>query len=130
MKYCKNCGKELDDGDNFCPVCGTKVSDVETPINKAPTPTETNSGSGLAVASLVLSIIALLLCLTVFFRVPYLSFGSVVLGILAIVFGLDKRARNDKKAKAGWIMGIIALTLAAMIIVMYILVILSLIAIL
>ena len=23
--YCRNCGKELLDNDNFCPVCGTKV---------------------------------------------------------------------------------------------------------
>lgn len=26
MKYCRNCGKEIDENDNFCEYCGFNVS--------------------------------------------------------------------------------------------------------
>lgn len=32
MSFCKNCGLELEDHDNFCPRCGTKI--MESPKKK------------------------------------------------------------------------------------------------
>jgi hypothetical protein len=32
MKYCKNCGKELQEKNNFCTLCGTPVSENATTI--------------------------------------------------------------------------------------------------
>ena len=31
MTYCKNCGKALEEGANFCPECGTKVEIIPVP---------------------------------------------------------------------------------------------------
>lgn len=28
MKYCVNCKKKLDTEDEFCPICGTKLSEM------------------------------------------------------------------------------------------------------
>ena len=37
MKYCTHCEKEFDDEVNFCPVCGSAVSEKEQPPKKCPT---------------------------------------------------------------------------------------------
>lgn len=36
--YCRNCGKEVCDGDNFCPQCGTRATKIlaQSPIVKNP----------------------------------------------------------------------------------------------
>lgn len=37
MKYCTHCEKEFDDEVNFCPVCGSAVSEKEQPPKNCPT---------------------------------------------------------------------------------------------
>lgn len=38
MKFCINCGQQLEDGTLFCPACGTKVIDVKDEPKEAPEP--------------------------------------------------------------------------------------------
>lgn len=33
--YCKNCGKLVEEGNKFCPYCGTKVIETENKVEKA-----------------------------------------------------------------------------------------------
>ncbi len=39
MKYCGNCGHELEENSKFCPSCGAKVGDTTNPYQ----PTDANS---------------------------------------------------------------------------------------
>lgn len=71
--------------------------------------TEQTEGQGLAIASLVLGILAIITCL-----VWYIS---IVLGVLAIVFGaVSVRNRGRKKAIAGIVTGSIGIVLSLLII--------------
>lgn len=133
MKYCRNCGQKLEDDDNFCPKCGTKCDVIdgevidaevvyEKPTNKNPASAEIPDNSSLATTSMVLGIIALVLSTPIFFGGGYLGIVGLVLAIMAVVMGADKRVRGNKKATAGMTMGIIALALSVIEIIIYILV--------
>ena len=66
-------------------------------------------GKGLAVASLVLGIVALVLC-----WIPIINFMSFVLGILALIFGIIAAVKNAGRGLgiAGLIIGILAMVFA------------------
>ena len=64
VMYCKYCGNLINDNSKFCEFCGQKlVEETAAPVQK---------GSGKAVASMVLGIIA---CVWSFFTI--LSFGNI-----------------------------------------------------
>ena len=63
-------------------------------------------GSGLAIAALVLGILALLLCWTVF--------GGIIFGLIAIVLGLIASSRAKKGLAGGRGMAIIGLILGVL----------------
>ena len=88
----------------------------QTPMNQNYTPMSPAQSSGMAIASLVLGIISLFICL---------SWVAAACGVLAIIFGLI--AMNKVKAgtgggggmaKAGFIMGCIGLALDVLIIIL------------
>lgn len=70
MKFCPNCGQQIEEGTSFCRNCGCNLSaaPAQTPINQVNYVQQPNyaaqnpaqRGKGLAVASLVLGIISLL----------------------------------------------------------------------
>ena len=129
MKYCENCGAELQDDASFCSRCGVKVAPQtnETTVGAyGATPPENdtavnwyssddsgkgNSGDGFATASLVLGILSLFL--------------GFIPGILAIVFASSAETKGTDKrgyATAGRVMGIISIVLCGVIIVIGLLV--------
>ena len=69
MKFCPNCGQQIEEGTSFCRNCGYNLSatPAQTPINQVNYVQQPNyaaqnpaqRGKGLAVASLVLGIISL-----------------------------------------------------------------------
>ena len=121
MANCSNCQKELPEGANLCPFCGTPVGEGNTtqttqaydqPVQQMQQnyPVR-NSGNGLAVASMVLGIIALVL-----FLIPILP---IILGALALVFGIVGVVGKNKPKKgmaiAGIVTSIIALIISGLI---------------
>ena len=69
MKFCPNCGQQIDEGTNFCRNCGYNLGTNPTPapINQTNYVQQTvapvnysqpKKGKGLAIASLVLGIIS------------------------------------------------------------------------
>ena len=65
--------------------------------------------SGLSVAALVLGIVSCALCCNTYISVPC--------GILAIIFGAMKKS-EDKMAKAGFVMGIVGVSIPVLIFVL------------
>ena len=86
----------------------------EQPIDDLYTKSEKKDSSdskGLSIASMVLGIVSLCLIGE--------GLVSTVCGVLAIVFGIKGQKRaNPKMAKAGFIMGIVSLSLKALLIVL------------
>lgn len=83
MKYCKNCGNELDDNAFVCPKCGVKA------VEDSPQETETSSTNGLAIAGLVCS-----------FLIP-------IVGLILSIVGLNKSKQLDGSGKGLAIAGIV-----------------------
>lgn len=128
---CEKCGKENQEGMNFCEACGAPLSKPEyqqpmyqqpvyqQPVYQQPVyqqpgmPQEPKKPVGLAVASMVLGIVALVLSCCV----PYLP---IVLALLAVVLGavsLAKKMGGTGMAVAGLVCGIIGLVPAVIVIV-------------
>jgi len=96
--YCPNCGREIEEGSNFCKFCGKKVN-VNIPSNSARFYSQSGQYSGFAITSLVCGII-----------------GFFGLWILAIIFGvIAKKQIRESEGKlkgrgmvtAGFVLGII-----------------------
>ncbi len=52
VMFCRNCGKQLNDGDKFCPACGTSIASANNaehtsenfpPVRENPTPAQNNN---------------------------------------------------------------------------------------
>ncbi len=89
MLFCKNCGKEIDDNTVICPHCG--VSQEEQSLS------QTSSGGGLGVASLVLGIISIVIGA---FSGGSLGWIGAPIGIVGIILGAIGR-KNAPEAKKG-----------------------------
>ncbi len=102
MSFCVNCGKELTEGQLFCPQCGTRAADSapksEPVVNPVP-PAEEKAG--INAGMLVWSIINIFL--------------STVLGIIALVFTIlasnEPIERAQKTLKTAKILNIVATVL-------------------
>ena len=80
MKYCGNCGKEIEEGTVFCPECGKKVElpkeeQIETLSQTTETPVK--KSTGLSIAGMVLGILALLLGLVTLLGISGLEYDLV-----------------------------------------------------
>ena len=56
MAFCRNCGSPIDNNDDFCVHCGTKITTPQMP----------RKGIGLAITSLIVGIIGAVVALEVF----------------------------------------------------------------
>ena len=120
--FCEKCGTEITNGSMFCHNCGAKVAagaDTQETKTEAPAaetfrskmdsaPQTKKAVSGYAIASLVTGIIGLFFC-------------GIILGILAIVFANIAKKQNggvkDGMSTAGFVLGIIALVVSAIVII-------------
>ena len=83
MRFCENCGKELKEGDIYCPKCGKNQSNSVTNNNK------TNK-EGLGTASMALGIISLIFAFIInLFVLP--------LALVGLILGIVNKAQNGKK---------------------------------
>ena len=73
MAFCRNCGSPVDNNDDFCVHCGTRITAPQMP----------RKGVGLAITSLIVGIIGALIALEVF------AFSFVVLAIPTIADGME-----------------------------------------
>lgn len=106
--YCKNCGKEIEDGSSFCPYCGSSVSKKicdrkETSDNKG------SYSTGFGIGGFVVSIVAVLYSHMIF-ALWYIAFALALIGIVLSCTGMKeiKKGKNGL-AFAGFIIGAIAL---------------------
>lgn len=126
MRYCKNCGVQLDpkcslcvhcgcprtEGQNFCPICAFPLPPGTAyclhcggATTLAPAKPTT---PGTSVASLVLGILSLICCFPVV---------DLILGIIALVCAAKSKkvlGNRDGLATAGFVCGIIGVVMGAM----------------
>lgn len=57
--FCKNCGKEIAEGSQFCPFCGAKPSDVSTTRRSHPVATGSLLDTLVLIAASLLGIVSL-----------------------------------------------------------------------
>ena len=96
--FCIKCGRALPDNTRFCAYCGTDLSSI---VNNRFVPLNIQEPvKGLAIASMVLGIVSIV-------------FISIVISILAIVFGVVAKNRGNKspKATAGIVCGIVVIAI-------------------
>ncbi|NLK93883.1 MAG: zinc-ribbon domain-containing protein [Clostridiales bacterium] len=127
--FCEKCGNKLQDGVKFCPNCGFQVgSENYTFHDDKVIHTENvqninyqdiqamrkKKSENFGIAALVLGIISILLCITVFI--------SGLCGILAIIFGIIQVVSKEKKGLgiSGIITGGIGILLSIIFIFAYI----------
>ena len=89
--FCKNCGKELKEGQNVCPNCGTIIRSEEETTNKK------------AVTGFILGIISIVAWL-----LPLAGYPVSICGIVFSSKGL-KSTTNKGQAIAGLILSIVFL---------------------
>ncbi len=105
MKYCKNCGTQLDDNAYVCPTCGMRTDPVSAPVPTSTTNTfaivgfilaffmpllglifsiiglnkvkECNSGKGLAIAGIIISVAEWIIGIIVVFAIVA---GGIAIG--------------------------------------------------
>ncbi|MBQ9869763.1 MAG: zinc-ribbon domain-containing protein [Ruminococcus sp.] len=111
--FCRKCGGQIPDGRPFCPSCGTPadVSSAPSYTNNVYNVAQPKQTSGLAVASLILGILALVLA----------CFGvvGIICGILAVIMGgvaLASKKGGKGMAIAGLVCGLIAIVPAIIVI--------------
>ncbi len=91
-RYCVNCGKELNESDNVCSNCGTRVEGKKTYVNQVSESSKTN---GFAVAGFVLALLSFFCC------------GSTsVLGLVFSIVGLVNSKKYNDNGKGLAIAGI------------------------
>lgn len=125
-KFCRECGKELEENSKFCNNCGTKIEEEKT--EEASTLNEntnesaasnvgtnvtynqtyvTKKSNGMAIAGFVISLVSLLCC-------GYSSW----LGLIFSIIGLVNANKNEGEGKGLAIAGIVISSILLIIIVL------------
>ena len=124
MSYCRQCGNRLEESQKFCPLCGTKV-EAPTPVHSEPVYVEPVMVSAaveqkpakepvvytvFSIIGLVGGIISIILSCTFIYSVV-----AIFTGIPSIIFSsiAKKSIVHHGKAKAGFILSLIAIILGA-----------------
>lgn len=112
--FCGNCGKEIADDSKVCAYCGTPVQSEGQPYNmvqlsnKQHYGEQPNGGAGLAIASMVLGILALVLSCCLY----YVSLPCAVAGIICAAISMKGNRAGKGMAIAGLVCSIVSLVLA------------------
>ena len=125
-KFCRECGKELEENSKFCKNCGTKIEEEKTEeantsnenINESAASNAgtnvtynqtyvTKKSNGMAVAGFVISLVSLLCC-------GYPSW----LGLIFSIIGLVNANKNEGEGKGLAIAGIVISSILLILIVL------------
>ena len=99
MRFCEKCGKELKEGDVFCPKCGTSVLFEEKK--------KKGDNEGLGTASTVLGILSIVFSLLInIFVIP--------LALVGLILGIVNKAQNGRKV-SGIVLNGIAMILSVIV---------------
>ena len=129
--FCTNCGRTLNDGEKFCPYCGTAVAKpdsvpepgpvVDSIPNPEPTPFVNSQapnyhnatfGPNYRIATLVLGILSVCFSALNYFGIYYVHLVGLVLGIITVsMVAKAKRTPGGTFSPAGNVLGIIGLCL-------------------
>ena len=106
-KFCINCGKEIAEGSNVCPSCGTPVNGAQatptqTVVVNAAQPKQSN---GMALAGFIISLVSTILCC------GSLNWLSLIFSIIGVVKAKDVNGNGKGLAIAGIIISCIGLIL-------------------
>ncbi len=113
--FCGNCGKEIANDSRVCAYCGTPVQtegqpyNMAQPNNKQYYGEQPNGGAGLAIASMVLGILALVLSCCLY----YVSVPCAIAGIICAVISMKGNRAGKGMAIAGLVCSIISFIPAA-----------------
>lgn len=109
QRFCPHCNHPVEATDEYCPYCGKKLSDIDEKKMTGEANVKKEKQSSFSVDSKTIndnSILSLIFGIAAFV-VPYLG---LVCAILAIVFG-SKYKKENSYAKAGFIVGIVAIAI-------------------
>ena len=98
--YCKNCGNQMKEGEQYCTKCGASLNQ-QTVI-------EMNNSTNINTVSIVLGILAIIL-----FLIPIIS---IPLAIASIITGITSKKEN-KKIPIGIILGFISIIMTVLAII-------------
>lgn len=115
--FCRKCGKEIPDNSTVCGYCGTPTDPYNSYFYGG-TPQNMDGGAnGMAIASMVLGIIAVLLSCCSGTR-----WLTVIVAVVGIVFGIlalqKKEFNNRGMAIAGIVCSIVALVMGLILILL------------
>ena len=117
-KFCRECGKELEEESKFCNNCGTKIEEANAYINESASSNAstnvtynqtyvTKKSNGMAIAGFVISLVSLLCC-------GYSSW----LGLIFSIIGLANANKNEGEGKGLAIAGIVISSILFILIVL------------
>lgn len=99
MKYCGNCGKEINPGQAICLNCGFATSDFKL-TNEVKTPPKSDNAKTLGTISIIFGVLGFY---------PAVFVGSII-GIVTGIIGMnEKDSAYRGRAKAGFWISIISL---------------------
>ena len=105
MKFCENCGKEIDKLDKHCSHCGKKV------INEPIATGNSSNMDGLGTASMVIGIISLVLSFVInIFIIP--------VALIGLILGIISKVHKGKKI-SGIILNIIAMLVSILVFILW-----------
>lgn len=117
--YCPRCGKDNDETARFCEVCGNEInkSNNQFPNLSSETKTEEKNVEGPVVCGIIS--ICLVLCSL------FVLFASNTAGIILGIIGLckSKSCKDKSNVKTSCILGVIGITINALVLLVYILII-------
>ena len=92
-KFCTNCGKKTEEGEEYCAFCGQNLSNKPN-IDNTPNPVKVNKNNDLAIIGLIISIAV-----------------SAIVGIIMCAISLSQIKKTGEKGKeiaiAGIVIGIV-----------------------
>ena len=114
-KFCGNCGASVHENAAICVTCGHSLVPMKNSggSNNDPSINGANEGQGMAIASLVLSILGLGSCWDVV--------TGIIFGVIGMILGgIAKKNKKLTMAKAGFVIGLIAIILSVIALIIWI----------
>ena len=120
MKYCKNCGGEINSQDKFCSNCGIEIREEERfdtfesnyKVKDSYSKPQTKEQSKYYLASSILGIGSILVAIFLFGGIFYPRIIGLVLGVFAVVLALQDKKNEGSYSQVGLTTGFVGIALA------------------